>query len=186
MKRLGWLILLAVAAIASAKTSQAQVAIYGEGTADYLNNGPYTNYLYGGTGGVLIDVAQFWHDRLTLSADLQDTFVFDYNAPPKYSGGNSPGESYNALTIGPRISLAPSLYKLAPFIQANVGFARYGDPTIHSSTDSVIGGQAGVTRQLTPRLDVVLDYSYTYFGYNAGYYSPQAFSAGVLFHFAKR
>jgi Outer membrane protein beta-barrel domain len=185
VRKFGWLMVLAVGMLVPAKAMRAQVAIYGEGTADFLNNGPYTDFLYGGTGGVLVDLGS-WRNRITLSGDLQGDFVFDENPPLKYTGGNSPGESYLAVTVGPRVTFTPHFFKLAPYIQANAGFARYGDPLVHSATDSVIAGQAGVMRRISPRLDGVLDYSYTYYGYNAGYYSPQAFRIGVVYHFAKR
>jgi hypothetical protein len=176
---------LAVAMLVSAKAAQAQASVYVEGSAYYLNNGPYTDFLEGGKAGVLFDLAQVWHDRITLSADLQGDIGYNGTEP---AGGNynSPGEYYDALTVGPRVSLKPLFYKLAPYAHLNIGFARYGDPINHSSTDTVIGGQAGVTRRLTSRLDGVLDYGYSYFGYNFGYYNPQSFSAGVVVHFTKR
>jgi hypothetical protein len=178
-------VLLAVAIMISAKAALAQASVYVEGSAYFLNNGPYTDFLEGGKAGVLFNLAQVWNDRITLSADFQGDFGYNGTEP---AGGNynSPGESYDALTVGPRVSLKPLFYKLAPYAQLNIGFARYGDPINHSSTDTVVGGQAGVTRRLTPRFDAVLDYSYSYFGYNFGYYNPQSFSAGVVYHFAKR
>lgn len=178
-------VLLAVAMVVSAKAAQAQASVYVEGSAYYLNSGPYTDFLEGGKAGVLFDLAQIWRDRIALSADFQGDLGYNGSKP---AGGNynSPGESYDALTVGPRLSLKPVFYKLAPYVQMNIGFARYGDPISHSSTDTVVGGQAGVTRRLTPRFDAVLDYSYSYFGYNFGYYTPQSFSAGVVYHFSKR
>lgn len=187
MKRLGWLIVLvSVAVLAPATMSHAQLSVYGEATADYLNNGPYTDFLTGGTAGVTIDLAQVWHDRITVSADVQGNFVFNNtlpaNAPPAYSTG----ETYETVTVGPRLSFAPHFFKLAPYVQANVGFGRYHDPFTHSVTDNVFGAQGGVTRRLTPRFDAVLDYSYSRYGYNAAYYNPQTFSVGAIYHFVKR
>jgi hypothetical protein len=55
-----------------------------------------------------------------------------------------------------------------------------------STTDNLWGTDAGIAKQITSRLDVVLDYSYTEYGMNDGEYNPQAYSAGVVFHFTKR
>jgi hypothetical protein len=93
---------------------------------------------------------------------------------------------YDAITIGPRLALTPHFFKLSPYVQGNLGFARYHDPNTHSATDNVFGGQAGVTRRLTSRFDAVVDYSYSYFGFNSGFYHPQTFSVGAVYHFAKR
>jgi hypothetical protein len=177
---------LAITILVSARASQAQASIYGMGTTDFLNNGPYTDFLYGGTAGVLVDVGTGWHDRLTLSMDLQGNFVSSNTHPTSAGAGFSQGETYDAITIGPRLSFAPSLFKLAPYVQGNFGFARYHDPLNHSSTDNVFGVQGGFTRRLTPRFDALLDYSYARFGYNSGYYTPQTFSIGAVYHFAKR
>jgi hypothetical protein len=156
------------------------------GTTNFLNNGRYTDFLYGGTAGILVDVGTGWHDRMTLSADFQGNFVYSNTHPGSSGAGYSQGETYDAITIGPRLSFAPTLFKLAPYVQGNFGFARNHDPLNHSATDNVFGEQGGVVRRLTPRLDAVLDYSYARFGYNSGYYTPQTFSLGAIYHFAKR
>jgi opacity protein-like surface antigen len=175
-------IALVFAGLASCIPSQAQVAAYGEFTADYLNGGPNTNFLYGGSAGILLDGPKAFN-KILLSAAIQGNFAYSGATSPK--APFSTGEAYDAATIGPRATFAPFL-KLAPYIQFNVGFARYHDNFTHSTTDYVFGGQAGVTRRLTPHLDAVLDYSYSEFGYNSGVYSPQSFSVGALYHFAIR
>jgi opacity protein-like surface antigen len=187
MKTVNWLLmLLSVAALAPGKTMQGQVSLYGEATANYLDSGPYTDFLEGGTAGVLVDLGRVWHNRLTISANAQGNFVFSTATASSGARGYSSSETYNAVTIGSRVAFAPHWMKLAPYAQLNVGFARYQDPTTHSSTDSVFGGQGGVTRQLTPRFDAMVDYSYSRFGYMSDFYSPQTFSVGVVYHLVKR
>jgi opacity protein-like surface antigen len=188
VKKLDWRIVLVAAAVAliSVPVSQAQTSVYAEGTANFLDNGPYTDFLSGGTAGVLIDVAQIWKDRITFSADIQGNFVYSNTRPANLGPAYSEGETFDAVTVGPRLSLAPHFFKLAPYVQANIGFARYHDPLTHSATDNLIGGQAGVTRRLTSHFDALVDYSYSRFGYDAAYYNPQTFSVGVIYHFAKR
>lgn len=187
MKKLDWrIVLLAAVALIPVRTLQAQTSIYVQGTADYLDNGPATDFLSGGTAGVLIEVAQARKDRIALSADVQANFVYNNTHPASIGTGYSQGETYDAITVGPRLSLAPHFFKLSPYVQANVGFARYHDPIHHSATDNLIGGQVGATRRLTSRFDASVDYSYSRFGYDAAYYNPQTFSVGVVFHLAKR
>jgi hypothetical protein len=43
-----------------------------------------------------------------------------------------------------------------------------------------------VTRQLTPRFDAMVDYSYSRFGYMSDFYNPQTFSVGIVYHLVKR
>jgi len=177
-----FVVALAVLVLGSVTHSQAQASVYGEATANYLNNGPHTDFLSGGVAGVLVNLALVWHDRLTIAADVQGNFVLSGTEPMGYADR----ETYNAITVGPRLSLTPHFFKLAPYVQLNAGFARYHDPITHSVTDNVFGAQAGVSRRLTSRFDGVLDYSYSRFGYNANYYSPQTFSVGAVYHFSKR
>jgi len=187
MKKGYWLVLsLCVAMLGAGRVAQAQVALYGEATADYLNSGPYTDFLEGGTAGVLVDLTKGWHNRITLAADVQGNFVYDNSQPDSASAFYTKGEMYDAITVGPRLSLTPHFLKLSPYVQGNLGFARYHDPNTRSTSDTLFGAQAGVTWQLTPRFDAVVDYSYSYFGFNSGFYHPQTFSLGVLYHFAKR
>ena len=184
MRKINWPVgLLLVAMLASGVRAHGQVSLYGEGTADYLKGGPDTNFLYGATTGVLIDGPQLIHNKLLVSADFQGNFVYESGAGGTYLAA---GEQYDAITLGPRFTLVRTFFKLQPYAQFNVGFARYHDPTIHSTTDSVYGVQGGVTRRLTPRFDALVDYSYSQFGYDSNYYNPQTISAGLVYHFVKR
>ena len=71
MKQASWLAILIFAALLSQSAkSRAQIAIYGTATADYLNSGPYTDFVEGGSAGLVVDLKQGWHDRITFSADL--------------------------------------------------------------------------------------------------------------------
>jgi len=187
MKQASWLVLLLLVALLGQGTAaRAQVAVYGEATADYLNSGPYTDFAEGGTAGILVDLRKGWHDHITVSADLQGNFAYNNSKSSLGVSAFTAGERYDVVTIGPRLSLAPHFFKLSPYVQVNVGFARYHDPVTRSTSDNLIGGQAGVTRQLSSHFDAVADYSYSNFGYNAGFYHPQSFSVGAMYHFAKR
>ncbi|MDR3745124.1 MAG: outer membrane beta-barrel protein [Acidobacteriaceae bacterium] len=187
MKQASWLVLLIfVALLGQGRSAQAQIALYGAASANYLNNGPYTDFLEGGSAGILVDLGKTWHSRITLSADLQGDFVYNNSQANPPIPGFTAGEMYDAVTIGPRLTLAPRFYKLSPYVQGNLGFARYHDPVTRSITDNLVGAQAGVTRQITSRFDALVDYSYSYYGYNFGFYHPQTFSIGAMYHLTKR
>jgi hypothetical protein len=172
----GWVVLLVLAGVMLPNAAQAQTSVYAEFTASNLQGGPKGDYLYGGQAGVLIDGPTLFHQVL-LQADIQGRFV------------TKNGEALNAVLVGPRFSVAPKkkyFYKLSPFAEFNVGFARYNDGSNNSSTDGLFSTQGGVTRPITSHLDAVLDYSYAFYGYNFGCYQPQSYSGGVLYHFTKR
>jgi len=181
-----WAGLIFALAITAPPIVHAQISMYGAATANYMNNGPYANFLYGGTAGVIFGGPALFKQRVVLSADVQGNFVFNNTEPGPPASFLSPGELYDAVTVGPRLSLAPRFLNLSPYVQMNVGFARYHDPVSHSSTDSVLGGQVGVTRRLASHFDALLDYSYSTFGYNFGYYHPQTFSVGLVYRLAGR
>ena len=63
---------------------------------------------------------------------------------------------------------------------------RHWAVTAFSTTDNLWGAKGGVAKQLTPRLDVVLEYSFVEYGLNNGEYNPQCYSGGVVYHFVKR
>jgi opacity protein-like surface antigen len=70
-----------------------------------------------------------------------------------------------------------------------VGFARLRAGTAPGSlntTDSEWQVGGGVSRQLTPHLDVVVSGDYAQYGANNGEYSPITMTAGVIWHFTKR
>jgi len=186
MKKSWAVLLFAVIIVLPRGEAHGQVSFYGELAANYMNNGPYANFLYGGSAGVLFEGPRMSKERIILSGDLQSNFVLNNTEPGPPATFFSPGETYDALTIGPRLSVDSHLLKLTPYVQMNVGFARYHDPISHSSTDAVLGGQIGVARPLTSHFDALLEYSYSSFGYNFSYYHPQTFSAGVIFHLARR
>jgi hypothetical protein len=54
------------------------------------------------------------------------------------------------------------------------------------AADQTFQVNGGAARQLSPRLDAVLDYSYAQFGYYAGQFNPKTFSIGAVYHFVKR
>jgi hypothetical protein len=172
----GWVVLLVLVGMMSPRAAKAQASVYAEFTASDLQGGPKGDYLYGGQAGVLIDGPKLFKHVL-LQADLQGRFVTE----------NS--ESLIGIVVGPRFSVAPKkkyFFKLEPFAEFNVGFARYNDGSNNSTTDGLFSTQGGVTRPVTSHLDAVLDYSYAFYGYNFGYYQPQSYSGGVVYHFSKR
>ncbi len=166
-------VLLVMAMVMLPHAAMAQVAIYGEGGASELRGGPQGDFLYGGQAGVLLDLPKAIHHVL-LSADIQGRFV------------QKNGESLQAITIGPRLSLKPHILKLSPFAQFDVGFGKYNDGVNNPAVDTLYGGQAGFTRRISSRFDAVIDYSYELYGYNFGAYEPQSYNAGVIYHFSKR
>ena len=174
--KFGWAVLLLLVGLAVPRVSQAQVAIYGEGTASDLNGGLGNNFLYGGTVGVLYDGPTILK-RAVLSADIQARDV------------EQNGERLIGVTVGPRFSFPLKKWKLTPYGEFNVGFARYraanGQPSF-STTDDLWQAEMGVSKQLTPRFDVVADFDYSQYGASNGEYNPKTFSAGVIFHFVKR
>jgi hypothetical protein len=172
----GWVVLLVLVGWMSPRAAKAQASVYAEFTASDLQGGPKGDYLYGGQAGVLIDGPTIFKHVL-LQADIQGRFVTE----------NS--ESLTGVVVGPRFSVAPRkkyFFKLSPYAEFNVGFARYNDGSNNSSTDGLFSTEGGVTRPVTSHLDAVLDYSYAFYGYNFGYYQPQSYSGGVVYHFAKR
>jgi len=169
-----WVVLLVLIGAMVPRESQAQTSVYAEFSASDLQGGPKGDYLYGGQAGVLIDGPKLFN-RVLLQADIQGRFVTEN------------GEALDSVLVGPRFSIAPKhFFRLVPFAEFNVGFGRYNDGSNNSTTDALFSTQGGVTRPVTSHLDAVLDYSYAFYGYNFGYYQPQSYSAGVLYHFAKR
>jgi len=171
MKR-GWIVLLVTVGLAWPLASHAQVSAYAEFSVTSMKSAPKGDVFYGATTGVLIDGPKIFH-AVVVSADLQGRFV------------GKDGQRMDGATIGPRFSI-PMRAKLTPFAEFLVGFARFNDGSGHSSTDQTFQINGGVSRQLTPRLDAVLDYSYAQFGYNAGQFNPKTFSIGAVYHFVKR
>jgi len=171
MKR-GWFVLLLVVGLVAPAVSHAQVSAYGEFTASKLLNGPQGDFLYGVTTGVLVDGPRV--KRMVISADIQGRFV----------GKN--GERLDGVTVGPRFAFEMKRMKLSPFAEFMVGFARYNDSHGLSSTDNTWQANGGATKQLSPRWDAVLDYSYAQYGVNNGEYNPKTVSIGAVYDFVKR
>jgi hypothetical protein len=163
-------VLLMIAA--APKASHAQAAVYGEFSVSDLHNLVTTDFLYGATTGVLIDGRTFHH--ILLSGDLQGRFV------------RKNGESLNGITVGPRVS-RPLKHGFVPYAEFMIGFARYNDPARQdSTTDATMQINGGVSKQLTPRFDVVADYSYSQYYALGGQFNPKTYSIGTIFHFVKR
>ncbi len=157
----------------------AQVALYGEFSASDLHNLVSTDYLYGGTAGLLYDGPTLFKHVL-VSADIQGRFLRKSQTSPLNA------ELYNGITIGPRFSV-PLKHGISPYGEFMVGFARYNSGAVGgSTTDSTIEINAGVAKKLTPRLDLVADYSYAQYYGLGGEYNPKTYSIGGIFHFTKR
>jgi hypothetical protein len=156
--------------------AQAQFSAYMAFTASDLHNGPSGDELYGGTAGALFDGSKLFH-RVLLSGDVQVRDV------------NDGGERLAGLGIGPRVSLPLEKIGLAPYAEFLVGFARYRastKPGAENTTDDQWQTNAGVAKHMTPRFDLVAEYSYSHYGADIGEYSPKSFSIGTVFHFTKR
>jgi hypothetical protein len=170
----GKVVLLVLAVLTMPCAALAQTAVYAEFSASNLQGGPQGNYLYGAQAGVLVDGPTLFH-HILLQADIQGRFV------------HVNGEALNSVLVGPRISIAPKhVFGLEPFAEFNVGFGRYNDGSNNSTTDGLFSTQGGLTKQITPHIDALVDYSYAFYGYNFGIYQPQTYSAGVMYHFTKR
>jgi hypothetical protein len=173
MKR-GWVVLLLLVGFAAPVALRAQASVYGEFSATRFFGSNEQSTFFGGTVGVLFDGPTIFH-RVLVSSDVQGRFV----------GSN--GQSLNSGTIGPRFSLPLRRLKITPYGEFMVGFARFsGGAAGIASTDYLIEGNGGVTKQFSPHWDGVIEYSYSEFGYNVGEFNPKTISIGGVFHFAKR
>jgi len=165
-------IVLLLTTLAMPRASHAQAAVYGEFSISDLHNAFTTNLLYGATTGVLIDGPTFHH--VVLSGDIQGRFV------------RKSGESLNGINIGPRFSIMMK-HGIVPYGEFMVGFARYNDPTNQGvTTDSTMQVNTGVGKRVSPRFDLVADYSYSQYYALDGEFNPKTFSIGTIFHFNKR
>lgn len=173
----GGTILLLMLGFAAPRASSAQISIYAEGTASDLNNGTTgTNFLYGGTAGVLLEGPTVLK-HMIISADVKSRYI------------DKDGYRLISVLAGPRFSFPINKFKLSPYAEFDLGFARYRDGPAAGSentTDNQWQAEGGVSRQLTPRIDVVGDFGYSQYGANNGEYNPKNISAGILFHFVKR
>jgi hypothetical protein len=169
----GWIALLLFVSIVAPQTLRAQVRAYGEFTSNYLPDGPKVDFLYGGSTGILLDGVQLFRN-VQLSADVQARFV------------TRAGEGLNSITVGPRLAFHPLFHKFVPFAEFNVGLARYHDNQTAATTDDIFGFQTGVTRRVSNRMDAVVDYGISRYGYNSGFYRPQTLSIGAVYHIVQR
>jgi hypothetical protein len=160
-------------------SARAQVSVYGEFSASDLHNLTSTDYLYGGTAGLLYDGPTLFK-HLLVSADIQGRFVRKSQVAPLHA------ELYNGITVGPRFSV-PLKHGISPYGEFLLGFARYDNGAPQgSTTDSTLQINAGAAKRLTPRLDLVADYSYSQYYGLGGQYNPKTYSLGGIFHFTRR
>lgn len=154
--------------------ARAQTSIYGEFSASDLHNLSSTQIYYGGTAGLLLGGFTAFRS-LHIDPDLQGRFV-----------DHSGGEMLNGITIGPRFSVDLK-HGLSPYGEFMLGFARYNSGQVHgSTTDATIQLNAGLAKRVSPRFDVVADYSYSQYYALGGEYNPKTFSVGGIFHLSKR
>jgi len=173
----GWVVLLLLVAGIAPRKVEAQAEVYGDFSTTYLNNGINADLLYGGMTGLIVD-GPTWH-HMVISADVQGRFM------------RKSGESLNGAAAGPRFSFPLKKHRLTLYGEFLVGFARYynGLYTYEpkgSTTDGQIQVNMGVAKQVSPRWDVVVDYSYSQYYALGGEYNPKTFSAGMIYHFVKR
>jgi hypothetical protein len=172
MKR-GWLgLLLLVVGLRAPLAAHAQVSAYGEFSGTYLHNLVTDYTLYGATTGVLIQGPSM--KRFVLSADIQGRFV----------GSN--GRRMDGVTVGPRFSIDLHRLKISPYAEFMIGFARYNNGAGLATTDGTFQVNGGAAKRVSPRWDVVLDYSYSQFYEGGGEFNPKTVSLGAVYHFVKR
>jgi len=166
--------------VGAGSRAYAQAALYGEFSVSDLHNLVATDYLYGGTAGLLYDGPTVFK-HILVSADVQGRFLRKSAA----QSGNS-AELYNGISFGPRFSV-PLKHGIATYGEFLLGFARYDSGAVHgSTTDSTIQVNGGVTKVLSPHFDAVADYSYAQYYALGGQYNPKTYSVGGIFHFNKR
>ena len=164
--------LLLLAGLALAPRAQAQAAIYGEFSGTVLTNLVGTNYAFGGTTGVLVDVAALHH--IVISGDVQGRFLHDST------------ENFDSVTIGPRLEI-PLRGGIVPYGEFMIGFARYNNNGLRvSTTDSTIQLNSGIAKRVSPHWDGVLEYSYSQYYALGGQFNPKTFSIGAIYHLSKR
>lgn len=175
MKR-GWMFLLVVVGLMVPVAARAQVSVYGAFSVSNLTNLSSSDNLYGVTTGVLFEGPKILHIA-RLDPDIQGRFV------------HAGTESLNGVTIGPRISI-PMHHGFAPYAEFMIGFARYNNinnPQIKvATTDSTIQMNGGIAKKVSPRWDVVGEYSYAQYYAGGGEYNPKTYSFGAVYHFVKR
>lgn len=154
--------------------ARAQASIYGEFSASDLHNLSDTQIYYGGTAGLLVGGFSAF-SRLHIQPDIQGRFV-----------NHSGGERLDGLTLGPRFSVDLK-HGLSPYGEFMLGFARYNSGQASgSTTDATIQLNAGLAKRVSPRFDVVADYSYSQYYALGGEYNPKTFSVGGIFHLTRR
>lgn len=152
--------------------ARAQASVYAEFSTSDLKGGVQTNYLYGGTTGLLVDGPKLFH-KVLLQANLQGRFVQKY------------GESLYGGTVGPRFVMPFQGKGFRPYAEFLVGFARFDNGVPNNrlvTTDNTFQVGVGATRHIRGRFDGVVDFSYAQYGAENGQYNPHTFGAGILFH----
>lgn len=170
----------AIVMMAPMSKAVCQVAVYGEFSVADLHNLVSTDYLYGGTAGLLYD-GPLVFNHLVISANVQGRFLQKSATQAGYSS-----ELYDGLAVGPRFSI-PLKHGISPYAEFLLGFDRYNSGAVHgSTTDGTMEINGGVTKRLSPHFDAVADYSYSQYYGLGGEYNPKTYSIGGIFHFTKR
>ncbi len=181
--KFGWAVLLLWAGLAVAGKSQGQgsASVYAEFNTSRFHNLVSDTYLNGATAGLVFDVLK--GRGMMLSGDLQGRFL---------AGA---GRQYSSASIGPRVSVPVRPFHLVPYGEFLLGYARFSgnaqDASFNTSagnqtTDSEIQLNAGVSKQVSPHFAAMVEYSYSQFYAYGGQFNPKTFSAGAVYHFAKR
>jgi len=184
-------VLLLMVGFAMPRASQAQVSVYVQGGASNMNSDPPYGvggqYLYGGTAGLVYDGPTVFKHAV-ISADIQTRFV------------TNAGERLVGAMVGPRFTFPVKKFKLQPYGELMVGFARFRSSTSNgpqnvptlgttnalNTTDNEWQVGGGIAKQLTSHLDVVVAADFAEYGANNGEYNPITMEGGVVWHFTKR
>lgn len=173
MKKFVLAVLLLVAGV-FASHAQAQVGVYGEFSDTTFTNGFGSRSPGGVSAGVLIEGKNVLHNHVVLAGDLQGRFI------------NASTYNYNGAAVGAR-AYVPTFWHLRPYAEFAFGFARLKhDGDGPATTDGDIQINGGLTKKISPHMDVVGEFSYSQYYANNGEYNPKTGSIGVIYYFAKR
>ena len=152
----------------------SQVAAYGTFSVTKAQNLVTDNTLYGATTGLLLTNVHAV-GKFDFGANLQGRFVHANNF------------SLDGVTFGPRVQF-PRLIGLRPYAEFLVGFAHIKNTADQSqgSTDSTIQINGGVTKRITPHVDLIGEFSYSQLYAFGGEYNPKTFSVGGVYYFSRR
>jgi hypothetical protein len=172
MKKFFCLLATLLLSAASGAVASAQVSFYGDFSASKLTDVNVTNFLYGPTIGAFLRITAL--GPVKLDVDLRGSFL------------SSGGKRLDGVTVGPRFAANARVFRLKPYAEFMVGFARYNNglnAVAGSTSDAEIQINGGVDRSVSRLFDWrVFEYGYSQYYGLGGIYNPKTFSTGIVFH----